>query len=101
MTDFGDLDGRSEFFAVTPGGTVHTPEDHSSTLNEPSVWYTRSIGTIARRPDIAPAFTGRVDACDELEQLRDQLPDGTRVRASSVAVEEVDDEPGAPEDDAP
>jgi hypothetical protein len=101
MTDFGDLDGRSEFFAVTPGGTIRTPEGHSSTLNDPAVWYIRPIGTTARRPDIAPAFTEREDACVELEKLRDKLPDGTRVRASSAAVEEVDDEPGAPEDDAP
>ena len=101
MIDFGDLDGRFEFFAVvTPDGKIPTLEDDSTTLNDPSGWYTSPIGTIAHLSDFALVFTDRDDAFDELEKLREQLPDGTRVRAFSVVVEEVDDDPGAPEDEA-
>ena len=90
MSDFGDLDGHFEFFAVvTPDGKIPTVED-DSTLNDPSVWYTSPIGTIAHLSEFALVFTDRDDADADLERHRPLLPEGTRVRAFSVVVEEVD-----------
>lgn len=98
MIDFGDLDAHFEFFAVvTPDGKIPTLEEDSS-LNDPSGWYTSPIGTIAHLSDFALVFTDRSDAFDELEKFREQLPEGTRVRAFSVVVEEVDDHPFGPEE---
>jgi hypothetical protein len=95
MTDFGDLDARFEFFAVvTPDGKIPTVED-DATLNDPSVWYTSPIGTIAHLSDFALVFTDRDDADADLERHRPLLPEGTRVRAFSVVVEEIDDEIGS------
>ncbi len=92
MSDFGDLDGRFEFFAVvTPDGKIPTVEE-DGTLNEPSGWYTSPIGTIAHLSDFALVFTDRDDALDELEKHRRNLPEGTRIRAFSVVVEEVDED---------
>ncbi|WP_435009791.1 hypothetical protein P12x_001031 [Tundrisphaera lichenicola] len=91
MINLGDLDGRFEFFAVvTPDGKIPTVEE-DSTLNEPSVWYTSPIGTIAHLSDFALVFTDREDASDELEKFRGQLPLGTRIRSFSVVVEEFDE----------
>ncbi len=90
MSDFGDLDGRFEFFAVvTPDGKIPTVED-DATLNDPSGWYTSPIGTIAHLSDFALVFTDRDDADADMELHRAQLPEGTRVRAFSVVVEEID-----------
>ncbi len=90
MSDFGDLDGRFEFFAVvTPDGKIPTVED-DSTLNDPSVWYTSPIGTIAHLSEFALVFTDRDDADADLERHRPHLPEGTRVRSFSVVVEEFD-----------
>jgi hypothetical protein len=99
MSEFGDLDGRFEFFAVvTPDGKIPTVGEDSS-LNEPSVWYTSPIGTIAHLSDFALVFTDRDDALDELQRHTEGLPRGTRIRAFSVVVEEVDEDPEADEDD--
>lgn len=92
MTDFGDLDARFEFFAVvTPDGKIPTVED-DATLNDPSGWYTSPIGTIAHLSDFALVFTDRDDADADLERHRPHLPEGTRVRAFSVVVEEIDED---------
>jgi hypothetical protein len=91
MSDFGDLDGHFEFFAVvTPDGKIPTVEE-DSTLNDPSVWYTSPIGTIAHLSEFALVFTDRDDAEADFERHRAELPEGTRVRAFSVVVEEIDD----------
>jgi hypothetical protein len=90
MSDFGDLDARFEFFAVvTPDGKIPTVED-DATLNDPSGWYTSPIGTIAHLSDFALVFTDRDDADADMALHRDHLPEGTRVRAFSVVVEEID-----------
>ena len=92
MSDFGDLDGHFEFFAVvTPDGKIPTVEE-DSTLNDPSVWYTSPIGTIAHLSEFALVFTDRDDANADLERHRAELPEGTRVRAFSVVVEEIHDD---------
>jgi hypothetical protein len=92
MSDFGDLDGRFEFFAVvTPEGKIPTVEE-DSTLNEPSGWYTSPIGTIAHLSEFALVFTDRDDANADFERHRTELPEGTRVRAFSVVVEEIHDD---------
>ena len=92
MSDFGDLDGRFEFFAVvTPDGKIPTVED-DATLNDPSGWYTSPIGTIAHLSDFALVFTDLDDAEADLELYRSELPAGTRVRTFSVVVHEIDDE---------
>jgi hypothetical protein len=92
MSDFGDLDGHFEFFAVvTPDGKIPTVEE-DSTLNDPSVWYTSPIGTIAHLSEFALVFTDRDDADADFERHRAELPEGTRVRAFSVVVEEIHDD---------
>jgi hypothetical protein len=89
MTDFGDLDGRFEFFAVvTPDGKIPTVED-DATLNDPAEWYTSPIGTLAHLSDFALVFTDWDDANADFQQHRDQLPEGTRIRAFTVSVEEI------------
>jgi hypothetical protein len=90
MSDFGDLDGRFDFFAVvTPDGKIPTLEDHT-TLNDPAEWYTSPIGTISHLSDYALVFTDWDDAKAEYQQHRPNLPNGTKIRAFSVVVEEID-----------
>jgi hypothetical protein len=91
MTDFGSLDGRFGFFAVvTPEGKIPTvQEDEDATLNDPSAWYTSPIGTLAHLSDFALVFTDWEDAHADFKRYRDKLPEGTRIRAFSVSVEEV------------
>ncbi len=92
MSDFGDLDGRFEFFAVvTPDGKIPTLAD-DATLNDPSSWYTGPIGTMAHLSYFALIYSDRDDADAEFDRHRSELPAGTRVRAFIVVVEEVDDE---------
>ncbi len=89
MTDFGDIDGRFEFFAVvTPDGRIPTIDDESR-LTDPSVWYTGPIGTLAHLSDYALVFTDWDDADAEYRQHRGRLPEGTRIRAFGVRVEEI------------
>jgi hypothetical protein len=89
MSDFGDLDGHFGFFAVvTPDGKIPTVEE-DSTLNDPAEWYTSPIGTLAHLSDFALVFTDWEDANADYELYRDQLPEGTRIRAFSVTVEET------------
>ncbi len=61
-------------------------------LNDPSGWYTSPIGTIAHLSEFALVFTDRDDANADLEQHRAELPEGTRVRAFSIVVEEIHDD---------
>ncbi len=92
MSEFGDLDGQFEFFAVvTPDGKIPTVGDDAS-LNDPSVWYTSPIGTIAHLSDFALVFTDRDDAEVDLALHRELLPEGTRIRAFGVVVEEIDED---------
>lgn len=89
MTDFGDLDGRFDFYAVvTPAGKIPTVAD-DTTLNDPAKWYTSPIGTLAHLSDFALVFTDWDDANADFQQYRTQLPEGTTIRAFTVAVEEV------------
>jgi hypothetical protein len=90
MSDFGDLDGQFEFYAVvTPDGKIPTVEE-DSTLNDPSRWYTGPIGTIAHLSYFALVFTDRDDAEADLAKHLHELPEGTGIRAFSVVVEELD-----------
>src|SRR3954470_17717139 len=89
MTDFGNLDGDFQFFAVvTPDGRIPTVDENSK-LNDPAVWYTGPIGTLAHLSDYALVFTDWEDAKVDYRQYRGQLPEGTRIRAFSVEVEET------------
>ena len=89
MMDFGDLDGHFSFFAVvTPEGKIPTVEE-DATLNDPAKWYTSPIGTLAHLSDFALVFTDWEDANADFKHYRDQLPEGTSIRAFSVSVEEV------------
>lgn len=89
MIDFGDIDGRFEFFAVvTPDGRIPTVDDDSR-LNDPAVWYTGPLGTLAHLSDYALVFAEWDDANADYRRHRDQLPTGTTIRAFTVAVEEV------------
>ena len=98
MSDYGDLDGRFVFFAVvTPEGKIPTVEEDAS-LNDPSHWYTSPIGTIAHLSDFALVFTDRDDAEADLERHRAELPEGTTIRAFSVVVEEIDENPEIDDD---
>ncbi len=93
MNDFGDLDGHFDFYAiVTPDGKIPTFEE-DSTLNDPSHWYTGPIGTIAHLSYFALVFTDRDDAEADLAKHRHELPEGTKVRAFAVVVEEIDTDP--------
>jgi hypothetical protein len=90
MTDFGELDGGFEFYAVvTPDGKIPTLED-DATLNEPAAWYTSPIGTLAHLSDFALVFTDWDDALADYQRFRHDLPEGTKIRAFSVKVEEVE-----------
>jgi hypothetical protein len=89
MTDFGDIDGRFEFFAVvTPDGRIPTVDDEAK-LNEPAVWYTGPIGTLAHLSDYALVFSDWDDANADYQQYRGKLPEGTNIRAFGVTVEEI------------
>jgi hypothetical protein len=90
MPDFGDLDGHFDFFAVvTPDGKIPTLEDHTK-LNDPAEWYTSPIGTLSHLSDYALVFTDWDDANADFQQHRRDLPDGTKIRAFSVVVEEIE-----------
>ena len=90
MTDFGNLDGHFHFYAlVTPDGKVPTVEEDMK-LNDPSSWYTGPIGTLAHLSDFALVFTDWDDANADYQQHREKLPKGTRIRAFTVSVEEID-----------
>ena len=90
MSEFGDLDGSFEFYAVvTPDGKIPTVED-DTTLNDPSKWYTSPIGTLAHLSDFALVFTDWDDANADYRHHRAQLPEGTKIRAFTVSVEEID-----------
>jgi hypothetical protein len=89
MADFGDIDGRFEFFAVvTPDGKIPTVDD-AEALNDPSLWYTGPIGTLSHLSDYALVFTDWDDAHADFQRHRDVLPEGTSIRAFGVAVEEI------------
>ena len=89
MIDFGDIDGQFEFFAVvTPDGRIPTV-DEDSKLNDPAVWYTGPIGTLAHLSDYALVFTDWDDANTDYQHYRGRLPEGTKIRAFGVQVEEV------------
>jgi len=99
MADFGDLDGHFQFFAVvTPDGKIPTVED-DTTLNDPAGWYTSPIGSIAHLSDYALVFTDWDDANADYQQHRENLPAGTKIRAFSVKVEEIDGDSEAPLED--
>ena len=87
--DFGDIDGNFDFYAVvTPDGRIPTVDDETG-LNAPEGWYTGPIGTLAHLSDYALVFTNWDDAHAEYQQFRGALPEGTKIRAFSVQVEEV------------
>jgi hypothetical protein len=89
MTDFGDIDGRFEFFAVvTPDGRIPTVDDEEA-LNDPDVWYTGPIGTLTHLSDYALVFSDWDDANADFQRHRDVLPDGTTIRAFGINVEEI------------
>lgn len=89
MIDFGDIDGCFEFFAViTPDGRIPTVDDEAR-LTDPGEWYTGPIGTLAHLSDYALVFTDWDDAESELRQHRGELPEGTKIRAFGVRVEEI------------
>lgn len=88
--DFGDIDGHFAFFAVvTPDGKIPTVDDEAK-LNDAAVWYTGPIGTLAHLSDYALVFTDWEDANADYQEYRAKLPEGTTIRAFSVAVEEVE-----------
>ena len=90
MTEFGDLDGRFDFFAVvTPDGKIPTLEDHTK-LNDPAEWYTSPDSLDITPVDYALVFTDWDDANADYQQHRENLPAGTRIRAFSVVVEEIE-----------
>lgn len=89
MVDFGDIDGRFDFFAVvTPDGKIPTVDD-AEALNEPSLWYTGPIATLAHLSDYALIFTDWDDARADFQRHIDLLPHGTSIRAFGVAVQEI------------
>lgn len=89
MTDFGDIDGRFEFFAVvTPDGRIPTV-DGEDALNDPAMWYTGPIGTLAHLSDYGLVFSDWDDANIDYQRHRDALPEGTTIRAFGVNVEEI------------
>ena len=89
MTDFGDIDGRFEFYAVvTPDGRIPTV-DEDQTLNEPAGWYTGPIGTLAHLSDYALVFSDWDDAKADYQEYLGKLPEGTKIRAFGVRVEEI------------
>jgi hypothetical protein len=92
MTDLTNIDGRFEFYAVvTPDGKIPTV-DEDSNLNDPAVWYTGPIGTLAHLSDYSLVFPDWDDANADYQEYREKLPEGTTIRAFSVMVEEIIDE---------
>lgn len=90
MTDFGDLDGRFQFYAVvTPDGKIPTVDD-ADALNPPEGWYTSPIGTLAHLSDYALVFTDWDDAEADYRHYREALPPGTKIRAFAVDVDEIE-----------
>lgn len=90
MLNFGQFDGRFGIFAVvTPDGRIPTVDDESQ-LNEPDKWYTGPIGSLAQLSDYALVFSDWEDANADYQRHREVLPLGTRIRAFSVEVEEVE-----------
>jgi len=90
MKDFGDIDGQFGFFAVvTPDGKIPTVDDDSN-LNDPAKWYTGPIGTLAHLSDYVLVFTDWDDANADYQKHREELPQGTKIRAFSVEVEEIE-----------
>lgn len=88
-TDYGDVDGRFEFFAVvTPDGKIPTVDENAA-LNEPAGWYTGPIGTLAHLSDYALVFSDWEDAHADYQHYRGKLPEGTKIRAFGVQVEEI------------
>ena len=53
------------------------------------MWYTGPIGTLAHLSDYALVFTDWDDANVDYQQHREKLPEGTKIRAFSVKVEET------------
>jgi hypothetical protein len=89
MTDFGDIDGRFEFFAVvTPDGRIPKVDDEEA-LNDPAVWYTGPIATLTHLSDYALVFCDWDDANADFQRHRRKLPEGTKIRAFGVRVEEI------------
>ncbi|MHC5537816.1 hypothetical protein ACYOEI_06260 [Singulisphaera rosea] len=89
MADFGDIDGRFDFFAVvTPDGKIPTLDD-AEALNEPSLWYTGPIASLYYLSDYALIFSEWDDARADFQRYKDLLPLGTSIRAFGVAVQEV------------
>lgn len=88
--DFGEIDGQFDFYAVvTPDGHIPTV-DEDSRLNEPSGWYLSPIGTLAHLSHYALVFTEWEDAQSDYQLHRDALPEGTKIRAFRVQVDEID-----------
>ena len=74
MVDFGDIDGRFDFFAVvTPDGKIPTI-DEAEALNEPSRWYTGPIASLSHLSDYALIFTDWDDAQADFQRHIDLLP---------------------------
>ncbi len=91
MQDLGGMNGHFGFFAViTPDGKIPTIDDDSN-LNDSSRWYTGPIATLAHLSDYVLVFTDWDDASAEYQKHREELPPGTRIRAFSVEVEEIED----------
>lgn len=89
MLDFGDIDGRFDFFAVvTPDGKIPTVDD-AEALNEPSLWYTGPIASLSHLSDYALIFTDWEDARADFQRHKDLLPQGTSIRAFGVGVQEI------------
>jgi hypothetical protein len=84
MPDFGDIDGRFEFFAVvTPDGKIPTVDD-TDALNDPSLWYTGPIGTLSHLSDYAMVFTDWDDARGDFQRhLNKNLQRGKWFRRQS------------------
>ena len=90
MIDFGTIDGQFGFYAVvTPDGRIPTVDDDSN-LNAPDKWYTGPIGSLAHLSDYVMVFSDWDDANTDYQRHREKLPEGTKIRAFSVEVEEVD-----------
>jgi hypothetical protein len=90
ISEFSDLDGHFEFYAiVTPDGKIPTLHDDTR-LNDPAEWYTSPIGTLAHLSDFSLVFTDWDDAHADYERHREKLPKGTKIRAFTVSVEEIE-----------
>ena len=77
--DFGDIDGRFEFFAVvTPNGRTIPTVDDDAKLTDPAVWYTGPVGTLTHLSDYALVFSEWDDANADYQRHREGLPRGRR-----------------------